>query len=254
MGKNSKAQDAAMRREYQENRRRAEAEKQRRQNRLMWEIVAGIAVVVLVLSTIGIAVSCANQPPKMAELDFSEIAADAFTNTEDVTEYVRLNVTYTDKNGEEQTGDIVLRLYADVAPATVKNFQNLVGSDFYDGLTFHRVIENFMIQGGNPKGDGTGDSGKTVKGEFAANGVENNLLHKRGVLSMARGNSVNSASCQFFIVHKDSTHLDGQYAAFGYVVYGMDTVDGIAAIETDANDKPLDTVTINYASFVNVSK
>ena len=126
-------------------------------------------------------------------------------------------------------GVIKLELDADTAPITVTNFVNLAKEGFYDGLTFHRVISGFMIQGGDPKGNGTGGSGKTIKGEFSENGVENNISHVRGVISMARGNDMNSASSQFFIVHADSTFLDGKYAAFGKVTEGMEVVDRIAA-------------------------
>ncbi|MBP3841050.1 MAG: peptidylprolyl isomerase [Bacilli bacterium] len=125
-------------------------------------------------------------------------------------------------------GTIKLELDADTAPITVTNFVNLVNDKFYDGLTFHRIIEDFMIQGGDPLGNGTGGSSKTIKGEFSSNGVVNNISHKRGVISMARSQDPNSASSQFFIVHKDSTFLDGQYAAFGHVTSGMDVVDKIA--------------------------
>lgn len=125
-------------------------------------------------------------------------------------------------------GTIKLELDADTAPITVTNFVNLVNDKFYDGLTFHRIIEDFMIQGGDPLGNGTGGSNKTIKGEFSSNGVVNNISHKRGVISMARSQDPNSASSQFFIVHKDSTFLDGQYAAFGHVTSGMDVVDKIA--------------------------
>ncbi len=127
-------------------------------------------------------------------------------------------------------GTIKAELDADVAPITVKNFVKLVKEGFYDGLTFHRIMSGFMIQGGDPKGDGTGGSGKTIKGEFAENGVKNNISHKRGVLSMARlGNDMDSATSQFFIVHEDSDFLDGQYAAFGKVTEGMEVVDAICA-------------------------
>ena len=124
-------------------------------------------------------------------------------------------------------GDIKIELDADVAPVTVTNFVNLAKDGFYDGLTFHRIISGFMIQGGDPKGDGTGGSDTKIKGEFADNGVTNNLSHTRGAISMARSSSNNSASSQFFIVHKDSTYLDGKYACFGYVTEGMDVVDKI---------------------------
>lgn len=124
-------------------------------------------------------------------------------------------------------GEIKLELDADIAPITVTNFIKLVNEGFYDGLTFHRVIDGFMIQGGDPKGDGTGGSSETIKGEFSNNGVTNNLSHKRGVISMARSNDMNSASSQFFIMHEDNSNLDGNYAAFGKVTSGMEVVDAI---------------------------
>lgn len=126
-------------------------------------------------------------------------------------------------------GTITVELDADAAPITVQNFLDLAGSGFYDGLTFHRIIEGFMIQGGDPEGTGMGGSDKTIKGEFSANGVENPLSHTRGAISMARSSAMDSASSQFFIVQKDSTFLDKQYACFGYVTDGMDVVDAIAA-------------------------
>ena len=124
-------------------------------------------------------------------------------------------------------GTISLELDADTAPISVTNFINLAKDGFYDGLTFHRIISGFMIQGGDPKGNGTGGSDQTIKGEFSENGVENNISHVRGTISMARANDPDSASSQFFIVHEDSTFLDGQYAAFGHVTDGMDVVDAI---------------------------
>ena len=124
-------------------------------------------------------------------------------------------------------GIIKLELDADTAPITVTNFVNLVNDGFYNGLTFHRIVSGFMIQGGDPNHNGTGGSSKTIKGEFSANGIENNISHTRGTISMARSNDYNSASSQFFIVHEDSTNLDGSYAAFGYVTEGMDVVDKI---------------------------
>lgn len=126
-------------------------------------------------------------------------------------------------------GTITVELDADAAPITVQNFLDLADSGFYDGLTFHRIMEGFMIQGGDPEGTGMGGSDKTIKGEFSANGVENPLSHTRGAISMARSSAMDSASSQFFIVQKDSTFLDGQYACFGYVTNGMDVVDAIAA-------------------------
>lgn len=130
-------------------------------------------------------------------------------------------------------GTIELELDSDVAPITVTNFINLVNSKFYDGLTFHRIIDGFMIQGGDPLGNGTGGSSKTIKGEFSENGVKNSISHVRGVISMARSSDYNSASSQFFIVQKDTTSLDGQYAAFGKVISGMDVVDKIAKVKVE---------------------
>lgn len=125
-------------------------------------------------------------------------------------------------------GEIKLELDGDVAPITVQNFINLANEKFYDGLTFHRIINGFMIQGGDPEGTGMGGSDKNIKGEFALNGVENNISHKRGVISMARAKNPDSASSQFFIMHKDNTYLDGQYAAFGRVTEGIEVIDKIA--------------------------
>ena len=139
----------------------------------------------------------------------------------------------------ENGGEIEAELYKDIAPITVENFINLVNEHFYDGLIFHRVIKDFMIQGGDPTGTGMSGSGKNIKGEFKDNGVENNLKHIRGVLSMARAYDPNSASSQFFIVHQDSTFLDGQYAAFGKVTKGIEVVDEIANVKTDRRDRPL---------------
>lgn len=138
----------------------------------------------------------------------------------------------------ENGGKIQLELDAKAAPITVENFLKLVKDGFYDGLTFHRVIPGFMIQGGCPDGTGMGGPGHTIKGEFLSNGVENTLRHTRGVLSMARANNPDSAGSQFFIMHADAPHLDGQYAAFGKVVEGMEAVDEIAAVPTDYSDRP----------------
>ena len=129
----------------------------------------------------------------------------------------------------EGYGTVTLELDGAAAPVTTENFASLAREGFYDGLTFHRIIEGFMIQGGDPNGDGTGGSEQTIKGEFSKNNVENSLSHTRGAISMARSNDFNSASSQFFIVHEDSTYLDGSYAAFGYVTEGMEVVDAICA-------------------------
>lgn len=165
-----------------------------------------------------LAVSCGAKESKMEEKDLYAKK----TNIEiDVKDY----------------GVIKAELYDDLAPITVANFKKLVNEGFYDNLTFHRIIEGFMIQGGDPNGDGTGGSEETIKGEFSSNGVENDLSHERGVISMARAQDMDSASSQFFIMHKDAPSLDGQYAAFGRVTEGMDVVDKIAeeAKPTDNN-------------------
>ena len=140
---------------------------------------------------------------------------------------------------EMENGDVIkAELYPETAPNTVNNFIALVSKGFYDGLIFHRVIPGFMIQGGDPQGSGVGGPGYTIKGEFAANRFPNDLRHARGVLSMARTMAPNSAGSQFFIMHEDSPHLDGQYAAFGKVVEGIEAVDRICEVRTDYNDRP----------------
>ena len=142
---------------------------------------------------------------------------------------------------EMENGDkIKIELYPEIAPETVANFEKLVKSGFYDGLTFHRVIKGFMIQGGCPAGTGAGGPGWSIKGEFASNGFKNDLKHERGVISMARTSDPNSAGSQFFIMHEDAPHLDGEYAAFGKVVEGMEAVDRIASTKVSFfNDKPV---------------
>lgn len=179
--------------------------------------------------------ACQNKGKKDENLAKVEI-------TEEITDIVVIQV--------KDYGSIVIQLYPDIAPISVANFQKLVSEDFYNGLIFHRVIQNFMIQGGDPKGNGMGGSDETIQGEFSANGIENTLSHVRGTVSMARSNDMNSASSQFFIVHQDSTYLDGNYAAFGKVLYGMEVVDAIAAVKTNAStNKPLQTVTMTSVDF-----
>ena len=141
-------------------------------------------------------------------------------------------------------GVMDLELFPSVAPITVENFLSLVDRKFYDGIIFHRVIPGFMIQGGDPEGMGYGGSGKNIKGEFKQNGVNNELNHSRGVISMARSMMPNSASSQFFIMHEDAPHLDGGYAAFGVVINGIEAVDKIASVRTNYSDKPLKDVVI----------
>ena len=148
----------------------------------------------------------------------------------------------------EKFGTIEVELYKDIAPISVDNFAKLANKGFYNGLTFHRIIKGFMIQGGCPKGNGTGGPGYTIKGEFAANGINNPIKHERGVISMARAMDPNSAGSQFFIMHKDAPHLDGQYAAFGKVSQGIEVVDAIASVNTNYYDAPLEKVVIKSIS------
>jgi len=182
-----------------------------------------------------------------AEID-SKAVAD-FVETTETTEYVKLTVKHY--------GDVIIRLRSDIAPITVANFQKLVGDGFYNGLTFHRIMKGFMIQGGDPKGDGTGGSGTTIKGEFKINGVQNDLSHITGVISMARRSlPYDSATSQFFICNADASgRLDGSYAAFGYVVAGLDVILTVSEVEVTANasgenSKPVETVTIEKICFV----
>ena len=171
-----------------------------------------------------------------------------FTESDEPTDYVKLTV--------QDYGELVVCLCPETAPITVENFKTLVGQSFYDGLTFHRVYPGFMIQGGDPDGNGGGGSGTNIKGEFSSNGVQNDLSHVRGVISMARATPPDSASSQFFICHADaSSSLDGRYAAFGYVVAGMDTVDAICEVELADNgygeiSSPTTPVIITSAVFV----
>jgi len=147
-----------------------------------------------------------------------------------------INFIITMENGDQMKGE----LYPEIAPITVDNFVSLSKQNFYAGLIFHRVIKDFMIQGGDPTGTGMGGSKNNIKGEFLQNGVPNSLKHERGVISMARAMDPNSASSQFFICHKDAFFLDGSYAAFGRVTEGLDVIDKIASVKTNANDKPLE--------------
>src|SRR5690554_3805273 len=148
----------------------------------------------------------------------------------------------------ENGGIIKAELYPEVAPNTVNNFISLIEKGFYDGVIFHRVIKGFMIQGGDPQGSGMGGPGYGIKGEFSINGFENNLKHERGVISMARAQDPNSAGSQFFIMHEDAPHLDGQYAAFGRVIHGMEEVDRIAGVKKDYRDRPLEDETMKQVT------
>ncbi len=185
-------------------------------SKTMKGLIAGL--IVLALATAGVIIYA-----KLSEPDYSKVPYPT--------------VTITMENGDE----IHLELYPDVAPNTVANFVQLAQDGFYDGTIFHRVIAGFMIQGGDPTGTGMGGPGFTIKGEFSANGVANNLSHTRGVISMARAQNYNSAGSQFFIMHADAPSLDGQYAAFGRVTdeESLAVVDAIATTLTDSNDKPL---------------
>lgn len=214
-------------------------------------IIIGVVVVVM-LAAIGIyaVINSNSQSKKQLEENSTNIEGTTNTensanenNTENKNENIQNNQisNESEENNMYSTGKhhaeivvknygtIALELDADVAPITVENFANLVNEGFYNGLTFHRIISGFMIQGGDPLGNGTGGSSKTIKGEFASNGVKNSISHVRGTISMARSSMPNSASSQFFIVHQDSTFLDGQYAAFGTVTSGMEVVDKICA-------------------------
>lgn len=178
-----------------------------------------------------------------ADRDLTEYdAAPGYKITDERSELVNILM--------EDGSHIVVELDPQTAPITVDNFQNLVAAGFYDGLIFHRVIYGFMIQGGDPEGSGRGGSDDTIKGEFESNGVDNNISHERGVISMARSGQPNSASSQFFIVHISSPHLDGDYAAFGHVVYGVETVDQITAVSVDANAKPVEDQVMEAVFFV----
>lgn len=214
-------------------------------------IIIGVVVVVM-LAAIGIYAVINSNSQSKKQLEENSTNIEGTTNTENSTkenntenknkniqnnqisnESEENNMYSTGKHHAEiavkNYGTIALELDADVAPITVENFANLVNEGFYNGLTFHRIISGFMIQGGDPLGNGTGGSSKTIKGEFASNGVKNSISHVRGTISMARSSMPNSASSQFFIVHQDSTFLDGQYAAFGTVTSGMEVVDKICA-------------------------
>ena len=168
--------------------------------------------------------------------------ADCFKKSKEETNYVMLEIS--------GYGKIVVALRPDTAPISAQNFKDLVSDKFYDGLIFHRVIKDFMIQGGGYTTNFKDTNAKSIKGEFKSNGVENNLLHLRGVLSMARTSVKDSASSQFFIMHKDSPHLDGDYAAFGYVISGLEVVDKIANVKTGYGDWPVQNVVIKSAYFV----
>lgn len=158
----------------------------------------------------------------------------------------KINIRITMDDGKLMEAE----LYPETAPLTVANFTKLIGEHFYDGLIFHRVIRDFMIQGGDPTGTGMGGSGERIRGEFSANGVPNDLKHVRGVLSMARAMDPDSASSQFFIMHKDAPYLDGQYAAFGKLISGFEVLDEIAETKTDLRDRPLNEQRIRTVEII----
>lgn len=169
-----------------------------------------------------------------------------FEVTNEKTNFVMIDV--------RDYGKIVVELYADKAPITVNNFVKLVSEHFYDGLVFHRIINGFMIQGGGFDENGNHKEADSIKGEFSSNGVQNDLLHTRGVISMARTSIPDSASSQFFIMHEAAPHLDGDYAAFGMTVYGIEVVDAIASVATSIGDAPIDDVVISSVRFVRPAK
>lgn len=168
-----------------------------------------------------------------------------YKETTEKTNYVKIQMSNNDI--------MLLELYPDIAPITVANFQKLVSAKFYDGLIFHRVIKDFMIQGGDPEGTGMGGADETIKGEFKKNGVENNLSHERGVLSMARSMDPDSASSQFFICHNDASYLDGSYAAFGKLIAGFETLDDIANTAVNG-EKPINAQKMKSIRFVTIEK
>lgn len=228
------------------------AEKKRKENQLMWTVLIAAVALVLVAAGVALLVSHLTREPDLSQnpVIYSLADTEEYKETKKVTNYVKLNVSYSADNGQRYNGDIIVELSPEDAPITVENFQKLVGEGFYDGLIFHRIIEGFMIQGGGFDADMKEKDADSIKGEFSSNGVENDLLHKRGVISMARTNAPDSASSQFFIVHETSPHLDGKYAAFGRVILGMELVDGIATMATDDSDVPLKSAYITKASFV----
>lgn len=226
-------------------------------NKIVW--FARIGLIVLVIVSLFVLAACEEK-----EVDAPSVSLIETVDSEPKTEGSMTQMTFLPAQGfakaDKKTNfvqivmdsgnAIVIELRPDQAPITVANFQKLVGEEFYDGLIFHRIIRGFMIQGGDPEGTGMGGSKEAIKGEFSANGVDNTLPHKRGVISMARTRDPNSASSQFFICDADSPHLDGSYAAFGSVVFGLDEVDRIAALKVDMNDRPLNPPVMVSVFFV----
>lgn len=201
---------------------------------------------ILVIITLLLVVTSCGKKEEVVDLSKGTIGNTTYNETEEVTNYIKIEM--------ENNKVILAELYPDIAPVTVENFKKLVEEKFYDGIIFHRVINNFMIQTGDPTGTGTGGSEETIKGEFRRNGITNNLKHERGVLSMARSNDMDSASSQFFIVQKTYPSLDGSYASFGRVLEGLDVVDEIAKVETDSNDKPKEEIKMRSIRFVEIEE
>lgn len=206
-----------------------------------------IAFILVLITLSSLLIACGNKNKTELSYDTTPVRFDdiSYTVTKDITNYVKIEMS--------DLRCIIIELYPDVAPITVKNFQKLVSEGFYDGTIFHRVIDNMLIQGGDPTGTGYGGSDKAIKGEFAANGVMNPLAHERGVISMARSKSYNSASSQFFICCGKNPSWDGQYAAFGKVIAGMDVVDDISAVSANSLNKPLTDQVMKTVRFVTVS-
>lgn len=229
--------------------RRAAEEKARKQKFAVKAILIS-AIVILVIAVAAIIIANKNKetyvPLAQVQTEIDSYYASDFKETDKESKYVIIKV--------KNYGDIVCELREDIAPITVKNFKKLVSQKFYDGLIFHRVIEDFMIQGGGYTEAFAEKDANSIKGEFKSNGVANELKHYRGVLSMARTSVKDSASSQFFIMHQTSPHLDGDYASFGYVVAGMDIVDKIATTKTGANDVPATSVVIESIRFAEFNK
>ena len=260
MGKNQKMQKNEQLRELRAKQQQEALAKKKQEQRLI--LIISICTIALILIAVAISILLIPKEDKNEEITTTEETTTEETTTAEPLplSYVSMTVKYTDDDNLEHTGDIILELDPNAAPITVANFKKLVGDGFYTGLNFHRVIENFMIQGGAPKDTDT-TKYQTIKGEFSANGVNNPILHERGVISMARsGMHYNSqgqldygydtASTQFFIVHETSPHLDGEYAAFGRVISGMELVDGIATMSTNSSDKPLKDAIIVSAKLI----
>ncbi len=205
---------------------RAIKQAKQRKNAIIAACACVVLAVIVVLVVVLVRGTTPSTAPNSGSSSVSEETSAVFSE----------NAVYTAEIDVRDYGVITVELDSKAAPETVKNFVELAQRGFYDGLTFHRIISGFMMQGGDPEGTGTGGSGKTIKGEFSANGVENPLSHTRGAISMARSKANDSASSQFFIVHEDSTFLDGQYAAFGYVTDGMDVVDKVCADAKPTDD------------------